>query len=341
MTETLRTRFGYRRRWFLRYVRLSCVRLAIWVRLVRGPSSLPERPHRSRSIPRPCPLVSDYKPQLQPLLVTGTGRSGSTWLMRLLLQDDRVVVYSKYPHEMLAARHWMRLLQTYFDGGLWLGQHPLMEGMPPAIRHFVAESFPREMASFCQRSIDQFYLTLAKTQGQTEPLFFGEKGSPSDEPALIREVYPNSKEIFLVRDFRDTFCSIRAFNMKRLTRDFGWGTEMSDEDYLARLGAGVTSLLKSWRSRRSTSLLLRYEDLVGDPVASLTRVFEYANLPVEAAQVAAMVGQAATSDVARHRTTQDGAESIERWRRDLSPDLQALALTVFGEALEEFGYARA
>lgn len=262
-------------------------------------------------------------------------------MMRLLLQDERIVAYAKHPHEMLAARRWMNLLQTYLEGDRWLGQHPMAPRMPAAIKDLVAETYPRDYARFCQQSIDRFYLTLAQTQGQTGPVYFAEKAGPvADEVELMREIYPDSKEVLLVRDFRDTFCSIRAFNIKRMRREFAWQEGMSDKGYMTSMASLVGSLVQSWRSRRGTSLLVRYEDLVRDPVASLARVFEYANLPVEPAQLAAMVEQAAAKDVPRHRTTESGTESIERWRRDLSPELQALASEMFGEALDEFGYAK-
>ena len=52
---------------------------------------------------RRTPLTTDFQPTLQPLLVTSLGRSGSTWLMRLLNNHAGVVSYRPLEFESRVA----------------------------------------------------------------------------------------------------------------------------------------------------------------------------------------------------------------------------------------------
>ncbi len=85
----------------------------------------------------------------------------------------------------------------------------------------------------CQDSIEDWYTTLARNQSQDAPVYFAEKHMwPNFLPVLTWELYPQAKEIFLVRDFRDMVCSILAFDRKRGYPGFGRPEGKSDTDYV-------------------------------------------------------------------------------------------------------------
>lgn len=67
----------------------------------------------------------DSSEQLQPILVTGLARSGTTWLMRLLDAHPSIVVYSCYPYEMHMASYWWQVcrLLTASPNGIGIA-HP-------------------------------------------------------------------------------------------------------------------------------------------------------------------------------------------------------------------------
>ena len=72
-----------------------------------------------------------------------------------------------------------------------------------------------DLATFAQQRIDAVYRQVAAL-GDGRAEFFAEKCLPEGNvPQLLRELYPDAREVFLVRDFRDMLCSIRAFNEKR------------------------------------------------------------------------------------------------------------------------------
>lgn len=143
---------------------------------------LPDHPHIDQRIQRPRPLVSDYIPRLQPVIVTGLGRSGTTWLVRLLMQDERIVLHRGEEHELEGARHWMNVLLSYYEGQWWDGQHPFETNVRDEVKEWIRADYPRTLAAFCQKSIDEFYLLLARSQGQSNPLFFAESHQQTKVP---------------------------------------------------------------------------------------------------------------------------------------------------------------
>ena len=58
------------------------------------------------------PLRTAFQPTLQPIIVTCLGRTGTTWLMRMLASHPEVVVYRRFPYESSTAKYWMHMLKV-------------------------------------------------------------------------------------------------------------------------------------------------------------------------------------------------------------------------------------
>ncbi len=172
-------------------------------------------------------------------------------------------------------------------------------------------------------------------------MFFAEKHLPYEVPAIVWELYPKAREIFLVRDFRDMLCSITAFNQKRERVGFGRDLAASEEEYIFNVGKRAALLATAWNNRRDRACLVRYEDLVTDTEGTLARILNYLGLPADGAQIDEMIGRASaeTPELQGHRTTASLTESVGRWRRDLPADLQAKCQEAFSAALADFGYS--
>src|SRR5262249_16846740 len=158
---------------------------------------------------------------------------------------------------------------------------------------------------------------------------------------MVWELYPRSREIILVRDFRDVFCSILSFNAKRDTADFGRGLVNSDERYLGCMREDAFALLRCWKTRSDKAKLVRYEDLIEHPEETLRDVFDYLTLEATSATVHAILQKASveTSEMQQHRTAPNSQDSVGRWRRDLNPSLRTAADSAFGDILTDFGYS--
>jgi hypothetical protein len=307
------------------------------------------------------PVRSGYEPLIRPLMLTCLGRSGTTWMMRMLASHPEIVVYDRHPYEGTFAKYWMHMVRVLsqpadmidsyepetFHNEIWhLGYNPFYDiglSREPISHDWFGREHVERLARFCQSNIDSWYTTVARAQGQPPPTYFAEKHQwPNYIPVLTWELYPNAKEIFLVRDFRDMVFSILAFDRKRGFAGFGRPEGRSEEDYVRmELRDMARHLRKSWVTRRDRAHLVRYEDLVFRPNETVRGFLEYLELDASPASVerALANGTEETAELNAHRTSSKAEESIGRWRREGDDHLRELCNDVFGEILEEFGYS--
>lgn len=295
---------------------------------------------------------------LRPLIVTHLGRSGSTWLMRLLAEHAGIVTPAAYPYEVRAGRYWMQALQVLtepsnhtqsssLDGmssnPWWVGHQPYYASPvlnDDRVNHWFGRDYVGQVADFCVQSIESFYQTVAQSQGKSGVAYFAEKHDPDRAPELLRELYPEARELVLVRDVRDMFCSIRAFNSKRGTLEFGRSLAKDEEEYIAMLGKGAYRLFECWKSRADRAHLVRYEDLISRPLETLRELFEFLGLDREPATLAQIVRQASSDlgEFKKHGTSSKPADSVGRWQSDLDAPTKRAMEREFAEVLEAFGY---
>jgi hypothetical protein len=304
-------------------------------------ASLPQSPH---SVSAPLPL-----------LVTTLGRSGSTWFLHLLGSHPQVVSYRPFERDPRVATYWLGVLlalgqpSSYLlpvtspqlsDPRWWLGDWyvPPPESADPALQTWLGRENIQEVADFCRHRITSLYAQFA--QERREALYVAEKASPNIVPFLVHDLFPDGPDIVLVRDFRDMFCSIIAYTERRGTKSFGRDAATSDEEYAQFLRGAAEALLETWKKRPDSALLVRYEDLVTNPYTTLKNVLTHSKLDSSDETIAQMVGDTSSSPpgARSHRTVDDPARSIGRWRRDLSPSMQTACEDAFGDVLREFGY---
>jgi hypothetical protein len=307
-------------------------------------------------------LGSNYSPKRQPLMVTALGRSGTTWLMHLLSQHRSVTTVSRYPYEVRAGVYWMHMLNILtspgnhaqstapdgFEADLFhIGHcpyfHPYyLDQVTPDthLRDFFGQDYLNRLATFCQESIDRYYDTFDSQPHDSRPTYFMEKGIGGQVPYLYRNVYQSPREIILVRDCRDMYCSSQAFNEKRGYAGFGRERVNSNEEWIEILHRSYSRIIEGWRSRKNEVCLVRYEDLILHPQETLRRILAYLNVNDDAVVVNQMIKTASkdSPEMKQHRTSGRPSQSIGRWRKDMDPDTQAVFHSVFGNLLQEIGY---
>lgn len=301
------------------------------------------------------PLRSSFAPRLRPLMLTGPGRAGSTIFMQMLAGHREVTAYPPFEDEPRVATYWIDVLRALgrpeswmrqitpvgsLNGDWWLGRG---EPAPRRLRsrplqEWLAVEGVEDLAAFAQSRIEAVYERIAAEQERGEARFFAEKVRNDIVSDLMWELYPDVREVVLVRDPRDVLTSILAAIRKRGAQPppddpLRW----VDTDFTGR----ITGVLESWRRRRDSTLLVRYEDLMMRPRETLTAVLGYAGLDDGADQVEAMLEGAGRRlpGMDEHRTSADAASSIGRWRRDLEPALVEACERAVGDALEAWGYA--
>jgi hypothetical protein len=197
-------------------------------------------------------------------------------------------------------------------------------------------------ARFAVERVDAFYREVARVQGKSGATHFVEKARPDSTGArAATETWAGGKEIMLVRDFRDVVCSMLAFNARRGFHAFRQKAGEPAEQFIRGKSDMALRVLASWRERKATAHLLRYEDLILQPERTLRAALAYAGLDAGDGVIAGMLARARalTPEQQRyHITSGDPAASIGRWRRDFDDRHQAACRETFDDLLQELGY---
>jgi len=276
-----------------------------------------------------------------PLMVTTLGRTGGTRVFELLSRHPDVAGFPAFEIETRVVGYWMDVLrslsrangtlQQISPSELVAGRTDWFLGPKPAgspetyvsdrtiFRHLAGPSvdltrdFCREQA----RGVMRHCLQSVDKPGAT---FYVEKIAPGPAVELALREFPGSREVILVRDLRDMYCSIVAFDAKRGTDGFGRSRCESDEHFIAALREGAEEMTFAWTQRRRRgAVLVKYEDVVLKPTETLTRVFTELRLDASDRAVQIALDETNTNAARRagHLTAKDPVTSIGRWKHDL------------------------
>jgi hypothetical protein len=306
-------------------------------------------------------LTSAFTPSMQPIMVTSPGRSGSGLLMRMLAEHPDIIAHREFPYESRVCSYWMHFIQvlaTPVDTSqaesfeFWTDRKrlppfpyflidPVVFAGPPEVgtvdRWYGSDQI-EEFARVAQAAVESFYREHARGRKRTTPAFFAEKFAPGDHiRSIMWQLYPRTREIFLVRDPRDTLVSVRAFENKRGRGEFAGQLVETDEQLVGVIRNSILDLTRLWKSRSQYGTLVRYEDLVCSPTEQIRAMLDALELDSSGNIVDSMVkaGNEATARMNAHRTSPDPLSSIGRWKRDLEPRLQKICDEAFDGLLDE------
>lgn len=290
---------------------------------------------------------------LTPLVLTANGRSGTTWLMGLLARHPQISVYNHYPFERTQAAYFVQMYRVltqlpeaeeHRDFRRNVAEHPNLLTRNPFLSQsneaaaWYGKRYNPEIQNCTRQLCSDYYWHIARTTDKKRPRVFAEYILPGmNLTGTFYELWPTTIEILLVRDMRDVFCSIRAFNKKRGFDSFGREYYDSDEQYIDKvLARAADDMVDIWHQRRGRLMLIRYEDLVADTRAGLTSLLEHIGLEHDNDVIDTML----EPDTIRsaHVTSSAPAQSIEKWRRDLEPALQKQCNQLFRNYHDTFGY---
>jgi Sulfotransferase family len=299
-------------------------------------------------------LTTSFAPGLQPLMVSGPGRSGSTIFMQMLAGHEQIAVHPPFDEEPRVATYWVDVLRALARPESWMRQispaGPLGEDwwlgrrdpVPRRLRSkslqgWLAGHAVEDVATFAQSRIEAVYTRIAAEEGKSGTTYFAEKVRNDIVSDLLWELYPDAREVVLVRDPRDVLTSILAAKGKRAAQPLPADpARWVGEEFTGR----ILAVLDSWHRRRDRTHLVRYEDLMMRPRDTLAGVAGYLGLDAGPDSVDPMIEGAGRRlpGMDEHRTSADSTSSIGRWRRDLEPDLAKACERAVLPALDAWGY---
>jgi Sulfotransferase family len=308
------------------------------VHVIDPPGDVPNgrfrlNPIRSRDVP------------LKPLLLTATGRSGTTLLMRRLGNSQEIVLADMFPFEMKLLTYYGYALEVLttassvqnrealdqltedpYHLGLNPFHHPDMEALYPKpfmLHQFFGPRAAERLHPTFRSIIDDFYRDMRTYAHKPCGRFFAEK-CDMFTPArnFARLAFDGVKELLLVRDLRDVYCSRRAF----------WSD--SSEKALQNLKTVQDTVLPILSAEQEHMLVLRYEDLVRQPAETLSRISAYLGLD----QSIELNTDSERKTFSSHSTSADPESSIGRWKHELNAESRVSISKSFKPFLEALGY---
>lgn len=279
---------------------------------------------------------------LTPLLILGEGRSGSTLLMQLLATSRRIAFDRFYPYEVRYLTYllqWALLLEgKYKPDERW---NPAKIASPPdgligPLPHPDAQIWDGQaMWQGCLRDAWRHFTVIA-TRGTTTDatvLYYAEKVSHWILEYL-RQAVPY-KIIVLVRDPRDIFLSVTAFNKKRGFSGFDRLPDDDDWTYARRFIDLQKERFPLVRDEAASpcGILVKYERLALDLAGEAKRLSQWLGLELDAKAV-----EDQASGFAHHMTSDNPQASVERWRREMSAELNDFFVRELREEMKYFGY---
>lgn len=283
----------------------------------------PEMIQTGKSITRP----------MQPgfVFVCSTGRAGSTLLAKQLSMHPEIVIRDRHPYETRFAQYLFAA--KYAGKPAFRNDHESFAGAS-----YRAVTAGDDLAS--QLIVDakafkvtdhvglalEYYSKVADQQCKRCVRWIIEKAIGLQLTDRILGDDPDAKAITLVRDPRDTFCSVRAFNSKA-EYSSGFGAEAGDEALFQSLITFVKLSNRLIEKYPGRVRLVRYEQLVLEP-SVLTGVFRWLGVSADLDEIRTIWELSRQSDVASvgHATTPSVEESVGRWKVDATDgDLRLFA----------------
>ena len=302
-------------------------------------------PRGARTLPRPAIATA----HLVPVIVTSTGRAGTTLLMSELAQRPEIVVAGDYPFEIKLVAYYSLAFRTLVsaedrinstdpvtmfapENRFKIGHNPYnfpdlyrTAGMQQVYERFYERVVPDGFSRLFGQLIEEYYSLVKAGQGKGSARFFAEKGDIDEAARLgVRQFFDRVCELVVVRDPRDTLCSAMNF----------W--KMRPAEALEMLKTTLPQLVKISRAAAADNLFIRYEDLVAEPVTVRREIYRFLGIEHQSR----FSPEADPTLFQRHGTSTDPAASVGRWQQELGRDLVAECDASFGLYMERFGYER-
>lgn len=250
----------------------------------------------------------------RPLFIIGCPRSGTTFTANLLASHPEVLMTSETAAFMLLDDLIDKTSQGIKSGINYGKQHH--------------ELLSRMLAENYRPLLEAFYERIAREQGRSFLSYWGEKHPHMYECIdRVDAAFPDACYIYVVRDPRDSACSI---------------ADMGKVGYLEALEnwKAFSDAYEAFASSvaQERILTIRYEDVVENYYAAANRMFTWLDLPV-ASGVLEFVHESKGKDAHATNVRKDFAsESRGRWQQRVAQDDLAATRNLVGAFMDKYQY---
>jgi hypothetical protein len=299
-------------------------------------------------------------------------RSGSTWLLQMLAHPLKLdwSQDSENPLGFLAPPTWQGTVDAIPVDTTFVASHllPLAGGanysedlvpvtfssalgLGKRANYFFSSKYEDAWRPEVRRMmLVRFHRIVERAAARYDvksPLVFLKEADGAHAAPLVMSMFPRSRLLFLVRDGRDVVDSQTAANQPGGWLPMGgWTTPEERDEFIrnrARAWAGDMAAIKRAFEAHPPELrkMVRYEDLLADPAASLGALVEWLGLRRSERWLAETVEANACESLAPQKT---GATKFFRsatpgaWRKSMTAEDAAVLESIMGMKLREFGY---
>jgi len=271
--------------------------------------------------------------------IFGSGRSGSTWLRRMMAEMPAHRVWEEPMVGALFGEFYARAPGENLRSKDYVMGEPIRCGWIQSVRNFVLDG-----ARYSNPDLKTGEYLIVK-----EPN--GSVGAP-----LLMEALPEARMVLLVRDPRDVVASVLD-----AARKGGWLYESRDEAAGKRREAadrkptafvreranayrrGVESAGRAYDAHRGRKVLIRYEDLRADTLGTMKRLYSALGIPAGEEELRRAVEKHSWENI----PTEDKGEGKSHrkatpggWRDDLTPSQARVVEKITAPLLDRFYPAR-
>ncbi len=296
-------------------------------------------------LPNGDKVLGDWQP-LRGILITAPGRSGTTLLMSRLSLSPQICIAEMHPFEVRQIAYWATVVRTLtgtadfersmhpdrLEGdGLRVGSNPFSHPDYTELfrtkeleREYYRRFVPDNLRNTARTMIEEYYLRIRCDQQKPEAVLFAEKNNNLDREVRVfaRTLFPDLKEIVLIRDPRDLLCSQLSYFRRNAT------------EAMQEITGASRQLLRIKEEENNQVAFVKYESLIMDPDSVSRQLCDY--LRIRQSLLINSVKENSAFKV--HGTSGSPEASIGRWRTQLSEEEQSWFGTNWHHFLTEFGY---